>query len=155
MRMLDELKSTTFLGIEKWKSQIVALEKTKDAPRAITLSGRFRDLPELKSENISHASSAERVFINTLMQGSAADILKKATMSALENLRKKSLLKKTDLILTIHDELLFECDENLAKMVGRETKKAMEDVGKHFNLKVPLFADLRIGKTWADLSKRK
>jgi DNA polymerase I-like protein with 3'-5' exonuclease and polymerase domains len=40
-------------------------------------------------------------------------------------------------------------------MVGRETRKAMEDVGKHFNLKVPLFADLRIGKTWADLSKRK
>ena len=154
-RMLDELKSTTFLGIEKWKSQIVALEKTKDAPRAITLSGRFRDLPELKSENISHATTAERVFINTLMQGSAADILKKATMSALENLRKKSLLKKTDLILTVHDELMFECDENLAKMVGRETKKAMEDIGKHFNLKVPLFADLRIGKTWADLSKRK
>ena len=49
------------------------------------------------------------------MQGSAADILKKATMSALENLRKKSPGKKTDLILTIHDELLFECDENLAK----------------------------------------
>jgi DNA polymerase I-like protein with 3'-5' exonuclease and polymerase domains len=89
------------------------------------------------------------------MQGSAADILKKATMSVLENLRKKSLLKKTDLILTVHDELLFECDENLAKMVGRETKKVMEDVGKHFQLKVPLFADLRIGKTWADLSKRK
>ena len=155
MQMLDELKSTTLLGVEKWKSQIVALEKTKDAPRARTLSRRFRDLPELKSENFSHAATAERVFINTLMQGSAVDILKKATMSVLENLRKKSLLKKTDLILTVHDELLFECDENLAKMVGRETKKVMEDVGKHFQLKVPLFADLRIGKTWADLSKRK
>ena len=154
-KMLDDLKGTTLLGVEKWKSQILALEKTKDSPRARTLSGRFRDLPELKSENFSHAATAERVFINTLMQGSAVDILKMATMSALENLRKKSLLKKTDLILTIHDELLFECDENLAKMVGRETRKAMEDVGKHFNLKVPLFADLRIGKTWADLSKRK
>ena len=56
VQMLDELKSTTLLGVEKWKSQIVALEKTKDAPRARTLSRRFRDLPELKSENFSHAA---------------------------------------------------------------------------------------------------
>jgi len=150
MEMLNSFKST-IAGVEKWKEQTIRLEKLKDIPRARTLSGRFRNMPDLKSDNFTDVSAAERVFINTLMQGSSVDIIKKAALHALETLRKKSLLKKTDLILTIHDELLFECDEKIARLVGREAKKCMEDVGVFFDLKVPLFADLRLGKTWHDL----
>jgi DNA polymerase-1 len=108
-----------------------------------TLMGRRRRVPDLQSGNFAARAAAERVAINTPVQGSAADLIKKAMLAVDERLRAE--FPGQQLLLQVHDELLLEVDEDrvdeVGAMVRREMCSAME-------LTVPLVVDLGFGQNW-------
>ncbi len=110
-----------------------------------TLAGRRRMLPELRSRNNQLASQAKRQAINTVIQGSAADIIKKAML----HVEADKVLAELDarLLLQIHDELLVECPAEKAEAAGEQLALIMTEV---YTLNVPLAVDQGIGKSWAD-----
>ncbi len=110
---------------------------------SITMFGRKRFIPDIKSSNRMTKSNAERVAINSPIQGTAADILKMAMIAIDSELKKKKL--KTKMILQVHDELIFEVPENEQDEIEAIVRKNMEEVVK---LKVPLKVDIGIGKNW-------
>ena len=109
-----------------------------------TLLGRLRRLPDLRAKNFQVRSEAERQARNTPVQGSAADLIKKAMIELDREIRGRKLA--TRLILQIHDELLLEVPERESEHVLALVKKVMEGA---LTLVVPLVVDARVGKTWA------
>ncbi|MGQ9707171.1 MAG: DNA polymerase I [bacterium] len=107
-----------------------------------TIFGRRRYLPELKSENATIRSSAERAALNMPIQGTAADILKLAMIEI-----ERILSERTDaqMLLTIHDELLFEVDKNMVEEVSDIIKLNMESV---IELDVPVLVEVGFGENW-------
>ncbi|BCS87937.1 DNA polymerase I [Pseudodesulfovibrio sediminis] len=110
-----------------------------------TLAGRRRLLPELHSRNNQLASQAKRQAVNTVIQGSAADIIKMAMVAAYKDQELKKL--GAQLILQVHDELIVEAPAKNIEAAGARLKQIMQDVAK---LDVPLKVDLGIGKNWAE-----
>ncbi|MBI9078739.1 MAG: DNA polymerase I [Pseudodesulfovibrio sp.] len=110
-----------------------------------TLAGRRRLLPELHSRNNQMASQARRQAINTVIQGSAADIIKMAMLKAQGDEELTRL--GAQLILQVHDELIVEAPEANIEAAGERLKHLMQTTA---NLDVPLKVDLGIGKNWAD-----
>ena len=108
-----------------------------------TLYGRRRYVPELKSTNFNVRSSAERITLNTPIQGTAADIIKLA-MIRVENALAESF-PEAKLLLQVHDELIVECPEGQASEVAALVSREMEGVAQ---LKVPLTAEAHFGKSW-------
>jgi DNA polymerase I len=107
-----------------------------------TLLGRRRYLPELQSPNPRIRDLGRRMALNAPIQGSAADIIKLAMVrvdAAIEGL--------ATMVLTVHDELVFEVDEATLPDVSDVVKKEMEAA---YELSVPLKVDLGSGSTWAD-----
>ena len=111
-----------------------------------TLLGRLRRLPDLSSGNFQVRSEAERQAINTPVQGSAADLIKKAMITLHAELARRRLGSR--LILQIHDELLLEAPEAEAEEARGLVKEIMEGA---LALDVPLVVDARIGASWADV----
>ncbi|MGI6738160.1 MAG: DNA polymerase I [Christensenellales bacterium] len=110
---------------------------------AVTLYGRRRPLPELKSRNYHTRSFGERVAINTPIQGTAADIIKAAMVKVSSELKRLKLGAR--LILQVHDELLIECPIEEEKEVTELLKSCMENI---IELSVPLICDVNAGKSW-------
>ena len=110
-----------------------------------TLFGRRRDLPEIKSSNFNMRSFGERVALNMPIQGTAADIIKLAMVRVAHRLESEGLRGR--LLLQVHDELIVECPEAEAERVRALLKEEMEHVVEYA---VPLLADTKIGKTWAE-----
>jgi len=111
-----------------------------------TLLGRLRRLPDLHAKNFQVRAEAERQAMNTPVQGSAADLIKKAMIELHRELRRRGLA--TRLILQIHDELLLEPPEAEAEEVRELVKRVMENALK---LDVPLVVDARLGRSWAEV----
>ncbi|MGH7799923.1 MAG: DNA polymerase I [Thermodesulfobacteriota bacterium] len=111
---------------------------------AVTLLGRRRPIPELKSKDRTTRGIGERAAINTPIQGSAADIIKIAMIKIQERLSGDY---KSRMILQVHDELLFEIHESEIDELSRIIKKEME---KAWQLRVPLRVDIGIAKNWAE-----
>ncbi len=111
-----------------------------------TLHGRRRYLPSINSRNFSQRSFDERNAVNAPIQGTAADLMKLA-MIAVDNAIKSGDLQ-SDMLLQVHDELIFEVDEAQAESVGQQVKTIMESV---FELNVPLKVDVKIGKNWGEV----
>jgi DNA polymerase-1 len=113
-----------------------------------TLSGRRRMLPEINSRNANLAQQARRMAINTVVQGSAADIIKKAMLEV----DKSPVLDAlgASLILQIHDELLLEAPAAKARDVGEVVAGIMAAV---YSLSVPLAVDWGIGGDWSAAHK--
>ena len=111
---------------------------------AVTLLGRRRPIPELKSKDRTTRGIGERAAINTHIQGSAADIIKIAMIKIQERLSRDY---RSRMILQVHDELLFEIHESEIDDLSRIIKKEME---KAWQLRVPLRVDIGIGKNWAE-----
>lgn len=109
--------------------------------------GRRRLLPEIESGNVALVRAAERMAINMPIQGLAADIMKLAMLAA-EELVKTKYSNSAKLLLQIHDELIFEVDEDIAIEFALELKKVMESA---YVLKVPLIVSTDIGKTWGEI----
>ena len=112
---------------------------------ALTLMGRRRYLPELKSDKAVVREFGKRAAMNTPVQGTAADIIKLAMVRVDEALRREGL--KSRLILQVHDELLLECPPEEVEKVGKLLKDAMEHV---IELRVPLLAEVHQGTNWAE-----
>ena len=109
----------------------------------LTMYNRRRYLPDLTSSNRQVRESAERVAINSPIQGSAADLIKIAMIQLSLSIKKLNL--KSKMILQVHDELVFECPIEEKKVMESIVRKEMEGVCK---LLVPLVVDIGWGKNW-------
>ncbi|MEO0292804.1 MAG: DNA polymerase I [candidate division WOR-3 bacterium] len=127
-------------GVAKWQKEIV--EKAMERGFVKTIFGRKRLIPELK--NPKEVEYGKRIAINTPIQGSAADIIKKAMIEINKELEKREL--KTKMILQIHDELLFEVPSFEKEEVKELVISAMENAGKVVG--IPLKVDYSFGKNW-------
>jgi DNA polymerase-1 len=110
-----------------------------------TMVGRRRLVPELNSRNGQIRSAAERVTVNMPIQGTAADILKRAMIDLHDDLPKRGL--KTRMILTVHDELLFETPREEAETAAAVVRERMEGAA---TLAVPLTVDVGSAENWRD-----
>lgn len=120
------------------------LEEAREKGFVATLFGRRRFLPDLLSRNIHVKQNAERMAFNTVFQGSAADIIKKAMIDIDRELPKIS--PRSKMILQVHDELVFEVPEEEVEAVVAFVKEKMENA---YPLKVPIIVDCGFGENWA------
>lgn len=130
-------------GVRAYMKDVV--EKAKRDGYVTTLFGRRRYLPELKSSNFNMRAFGERAAMNTPLQGTAADVMKRAMVRTFQRLLDEKLSAR--LILQVHDELIVECPENEAERVKIILTDEMEHVA---TLAVPLTAEAHAGKSWAD-----
>ncbi|MBN9377460.1 MAG: DNA polymerase I [Chlamydiales bacterium 38-26] len=125
------------------------VEASKEAARktgkAVTLTGRERLIPEIQSKNMQIRAAAERLAINTPLQGTAADLIKLAMIRIHEKLHKERKLGY--MVLQIHDELIFEIPDFEIISIEPMVREVMQSV---FKLKVPLIVDISIGKNWKE-----
>lgn len=131
----------TYKGVKKYMENIVQLGKLNGY--VTTLMNRRRYLPELSSHNHNTKSFGERIAMNTPIQGTAADIIKKAMIDVHHELKKRSL--KSRLILQVHDELIINTHKDELEAVKKIIKDKMESV---VALKVPLEVDIGVGDNW-------
>ena len=110
-----------------------------------TLFGRRRYLPDINSSNFNLRAFAERTAMNTPVQGTAADIIKKAMIQVHDAIREQGL--KSRMLLQVHDELIFEVLDSELEPVKRLVRSAMENT---VALSVPLSVDIKQGLTWAE-----
>lgn len=139
----DYIKSyfRTYPGIERYLSETV--ERAKKEGYVTTLSGRRRSIPELTSGKGMLKKFGERVAMNSPIQGTAADIIKKAMIRVDRALQKAKLDAR--LILQVHDELIVECSEKDVSAAAEILRREMEGV---MQLAVPLTVELNIGDSW-------
>ncbi len=121
-------------------------ERCEQTGYAITLHGRKRLLPDIHSQNRTIKAMAERMAINSPIQGTAADIIKMAMIKIDQRLKAEGLGSK--MILQVHDELIFECPEDEIESIKKLAREEMENV---VELDVPLRVDLGVGKNWYEL----
>ena len=119
------------------------ITEARECGYTMTMFHRRRYLPDLKSDNRQVRESAERIAINSPIQGSAADLIKVAMIRLSRNLKKIKLNSK--MILQVHDELLFECPVQEKKEIESLVRKEMEGA---YSLSVPLVVDIGWGKNW-------
>ena len=121
------------------------IEEARKTGRAVTLFGRYRELPDIHSKNFQRRSFAERTAMNTPIQGTAADIMKMAMIAVYDKMQKQSF--KSRVLLQVHDELVAEVVQEEKEAVAKLLKETMESV---VSLSVPLLADVNEGKNWAE-----
>ena len=121
--------------------------RARETGYVTTLLGRRRYLPELKARVASVRSAAERMAINTPMQGSAADIIKLAMLQVHDGLFANGLTAR--MILQVHDELLLEVPESELQATAALVSRCMSGA---YDLSVPLKVDVKAGPNWLDMS---
>ena len=130
-------------GVRTYMKDVVA--KARESGFTQTLYGRKRYIPELTSSNFNIRQGAERIALNTPIQGTAADLIKLAMIRVYDALEKN--YPDAKLLLQVHDELIVECPEELASQVAELISKEMEQVAA---LHVPLVAEAKWGSSWYD-----
>ena len=130
-------------GVRNYMKDVVANARQNGFTQ--TLYGRKRYIPELTSSNFNIRQGAERIALNTPIQGTAADIIKLAMIRVYESLKVNCPAAK--LILQVHDELIVECPVELVSEVSTLISKEMEQVAA---LCVPLVAEAKWGTSWYD-----
>lgn len=133
----------TYPGVKEYMDDIIYSAKQKGY--VSTLMQRRRYLPEITARNFNIRSFAERTAMNTPIQGSAADIIKKAMIDMDDALKDQGL--QTRLLLQVHDELIFEAPEDELEILKKLVPDVMENA---LELKVPLKVDYAYGPTWFD-----
>ena len=132
-----------YSGVDAFMKKTVA-----DAKKNLyveTFFGRRRYIPEINAANKNVQAAANRIAMNTPIQGTAADIIKLAMIKVYDRLEREKLPAR--LILQVHDELIVEVKEEYAGQAAEILKQEMENCIK---LDVPLTADVKTGKTWFD-----
>ena len=130
-----------YAGVGKYMKQVVI--DARESGFTQTMFGRKRYIPELTASNFNIRAGAERIALNTPIQGTAADLIKLAMIRVDKALRDN--FPEARLLLQVHDELIVECPENVATQVAMLVSREMEQVAQ---LKVPLTAEAKIGKSW-------
>ncbi|MCA9598794.1 MAG: DNA polymerase I [Myxococcales bacterium] len=129
-----------YQGVRKFMDDTLSGARASDAVH--TLLGRRRLIPDIKSGNRARRLAAERIAMNAPIQGTAADLLKLAMLAVAE-----PVTPGTRMVLTVHDELVFEVPEAEVEDAKKRVKKAMEGV---YPLSVPLVVDVGAGDSWKD-----
>lgn len=119
-------------------------QKAEEKGYVETLFGRRLYLPEIKARNQARKKAAERAAINAPMQGTAADIIKKA-MIAVDAWVTQEAADKVKLLMQVHDELVLEVDADFAEQAGAKVSQLMQQAAE---LKVPLVVEPGMGATW-------
>ena len=132
---------TNYPGVKAYMKQVV--EDARERGYTQTMYGRRRYIPELSSSNFNVRQGAERIALNTPIQGTAADLIKLAMIRVERALSEG--FPEAKLLLQVHDELIVECPEQLAPAVAELISREMEQVAK---LDVPLLAQAKWGKSW-------
>jgi len=122
------------------------IEEARRDGRVKTLFGRVRPIPDILSKNFNLRSFAERTAVNTPLQGTAADLIKLAMIAIDRELRQRKL--RSQMLLQVHDELVFEAPANEVEILRELVKRAMEQV---HTLRVPLVVDIGVGPNWRDM----
>ncbi|MGM0441413.1 MAG: DNA polymerase I [Elusimicrobiota bacterium] len=131
-------------GIKEYMDSIV--KQAKEEGSVYTILNRRRKIPEINSSNYSRRKHFERIAINTPIQGSSADIIKAAMVSLDEDYDFNN--GEVNLLLQIHDELLFSVPKNSVDRHREKIRKKMENA---FSLKVPVKVEFKFGENWKDM----
>lgn len=130
-------------GVKKYREKMIQM--ARDKGYVTTLFNRKRHLPEINHSKHVIRAEAERMAINTPIQGTAADLIKKAMIKIHETLNRERL--GAEMLLQVHDELLFEVCKEEVEELKEIVKREMEGV---YKLRVPLKVDVGIGKNWEE-----
>lgn len=130
-------------GVRAFMDKVVA--EAHETGYVTTMFGRRRELPAIKSRNFNQRMLAERMAMNTPIQGTAADVIKLAMIAAYRKLREAGV--KSRILLQVHDELVLEVKESELETVQAILHEAMEHV---VSLSVPLSIDVHWGRNWAE-----
>lgn len=131
----------TYPGIKTYMDETI--KKAHEDKYVKTLFNRKRNIPELDNKNYMIRSGAERIALNTPIQGTSADIIKIAMVEASKKLKESNM--KTKMILQVHDELIFDVFKDELDKVKEIVKETMEGVCK---MSVPLKVDIEVGTDW-------
>ncbi len=135
-----------YSGVKQWINQAIAEARLSGI--STTMMGRKRYIKDINSKNFNLRSFAERTAVNTPIQGTAADIMKKAMLNVQTELYKNKL--KTKMLLQVHDELIFEVPpQEIAAVI----KILHECMVEPFELEVPLKIDVNVGFNWYDMER--
>lgn len=126
------------------------IQKARDLGYVTTLFGRRRYLPDIHNRNMGLRQFAERQAINAPMQGTAADIIKIAMVKISKRLVKEKL--SSTMIMTVHDELVFDVPKDEIKKMAGLVREEMEGV---MDLAVPMKASIEVGPNWLEMEKVK
>jgi DNA polymerase I-like protein with 3'-5' exonuclease and polymerase domains len=142
---LMDLFNDRFKDINRYRHQLIRLAaQQRPLPYVSTVLGRRRYIPEILSKDLGQKSRAERQAFNTVIQGSAADLIKLAMVRAHSCFVNEPTV---NVILTVHDELVTVTPDALAEQVGEAIKESMEGV-RLPDMVVPLIADMKIVEKW-------
>jgi len=134
---------TTYSGVRRFIEELIG--KTEGCGYVSTILGRRRYIPTINSRNKTEKAAAERIAVNTPIQGSAADIVKTAML----NLDRRLAAGKSDarILLQVHDELILECPKDTASKTAELVKTEMEQA---VTLSVPLRVSVETGNRWGN-----
>jgi DNA polymerase-1 len=133
-----------YSGVKRYLDSL--LEETRRTGQARTLFGRIRPIPEILSPQMQLRNFAERTALNSPLQGTAADLIKLAMIAIHKRLAAEKL--KAQMILQVHDELLFEAPVGEQAALEKLVRQEMESV---YKLEVPLVVEVGSGPNWRDL----
>ncbi|MDR2517550.1 MAG: DNA polymerase I [Spirochaetaceae bacterium] len=133
----------TYAGVKRLVGELI--KKTEETGYASTILGRRRYIRAINSRNKTEKAAAERVAVNTPIQGSAADIVKTAMLKLDRRLAETA--SPARLLLQVHDELILECPKNGAEEAALLVRNVMENA---VTLSVPLRVSVETGKRWGD-----
>jgi len=138
-----------YSGVKKYIEDTI--QSAKENGYVETLFNRRRYLSDINSSMVMIRKQAERMAVNTPLQGAAADMIK-VGMIKVHNLLEKEYQDRAKMLLQVHDELLFEVEEDLISEFVNQIKEIMENIIK---LKVPIIVDVKQGDNWEEMEKVK
>ena len=133
----------TYSGVKSWIDHTI--EEAREKGYVTTLLGRKRYVPDLRSSNKNIRAAAERIAVNTPIQGTSADMIKKAMIRIHHRLKKEGLSSK--LLIQVHDELIFEVPDKEIEILKPLVTEEMEGA---LPLRVPVKVGIKIGANWAE-----
>lgn len=136
---------TEYASIQRFISETI--QEAHEKCRVSTIFGRSRFIPTINNANKNDQAAAERIAVNTPIQGSAADIVKMAMLKVNTALRTNPTGAK--MLLQVHDELIFECPDN-QKAIDNTLKLIKENMENAVKLSIPLRVSIEYGKNWGE-----
>ena len=134
-----------YASIQRFISETI--QEAHEKCRVSTIFGRSRFIPTINNANKNDQAAAERIAVNTPIQGSAADIVKMAMLKVNTALRKNPTGAK--MLLQVHDELIFECPDN-QEAIDNTLKLIKENMENAVKLSIPLRVSIEYGKNWGE-----